>query len=211
MKFGIFDGRGGSGISPAIQTGMALPSLSGPLFLIGELGSTWRIGSKLKPGAMGIGLWRQGGPLSICSEQSTASCLNEANAYGGYLIAQQRLINFRYPKDGSGISGFLQLGWSPANTNLFTSSIGGGLSVFAPMKSRPLDSFGLGASWAKINNQAFLYDQLNDSELMVQAYAQLHLAGNVYLTPSITVLPLVGKNGAAAPSTSALMQLVFLF
>ena len=55
------------------------------------------------------------------------------------------------------------------------------------MKSRPLDSFGLGASWEKINNQAFLYDQLNDSELMVQAYAQLHLAGNVYLTPSITV------------------------
>jgi porin len=211
LKFGIFDGRGGSGISPAMQTGMALPSLSGPLFLIGELGSTWRIGSKLKPGAMGIGLWRQGGPLSICSEKSTASCLNETNAYGAYLIAQQRLINFRYPKDGSGISGFLQFGWSPANTNLFASSVGGGLSIFAPMKSRPLDSFGLGVSWAKINNQAFLYDQLNDSELMVQAYAQLHLAGNIYLTPSITVLPLVGKKEAAAPSTSALMQLVFLF
>lgn len=210
LKFGIFDGRGGSGVSPTVQTGMDLPSLSGPLFVIGELGSTWRIGSKLKPGALGIGLWRQGGPLSICS-QNKSSCLNESNAFGTYIIAQQRLINFRYPKDGSGISGFFQLGWSPANTNLFTGSIGGGLSIFAPMKSRPLDSYGLGVSWAKINNQAFLYDQLNDSELMVQGYAQLHLIGNVYLTPSITVLPFVGEKKAVGSSTSALMQVVFLF
>jgi len=210
LKVGIFDGRGGSGISPAVQTGIQLPSLSGPLFLIGEFGSTWRIGSNLKPGAMGIGFWRQGGPLNICS-QNKANCLNESNAFGSYLIAQQRLINFRFPNDGSGISGFVQLGWSSAKTNFITGSIGAGLSMYAPAKSRPLDSYGLGLSWARVNNQAFLADEFNASELMVQAYAQLHLVGNLYLTPSITMLPLVGNKEAVAPSTSALMQLIFLF
>ena len=83
--------------------------------------------------------------------------------------------------------------------------------MYAPVKSRPLDSYGLGLSWARVNNQAFLADEFNASELMVQAYAQLHLVGNLYLTPSITMLPLVGNKEAVAPSTSALMQLIFLF
>ena len=51
----------------------------------------------------------------------------------------------------------------------------------------------------------------DDSELMLQAYGQLHLRGSVYITPSITVLPSPGLRSASAPSTAAMLQLSALF
>lgn len=210
LKGGIYDGRSGLGVNPPVETGRSMPSLSGPLFAIGEIGGSWNLGSQALPGAAGFGVWNQSGPLSRCNDAGT-SCLTEASAAGGYLIAQQRLLNFRYPRDGSGISTFLQLGWSPSVTNLFTSSVGGGFTVFAPMPSRLKDSYGVGVAWARLNDQGFLATTYRPSELMLQVYGQIHLAGTVYLTPSITILPYLGLQQAVAPSSSALLQLVALF
>jgi porin len=210
LKVGAFDGRAGTGVEQSVQTGMSLPGLSGPLFTIGEFGGSWTLGAAKKPGAVGLGLWRQSGPLRACGGKGD-SCAADSSAAGGYLIAQQRLLNFRYPHDNSGISTFLQAGWSPANTNMFTTSIGGGFTMFAPMRSRPKDSYGVGLSWARINDQGPLGSDSNPTELMLQVYGQVHLVSNLYLTPSITVLPRVGASNATAPSTSALLQLVALF
>lgn len=206
LKLGIFDGRGGSGVEPSIQTGLAMPSLSGPLFSIGELGGSWTAGSSRKPGSASVGLWRQGGPLNC-----TPSPCTESFASGGYLIAHQRLISFRFPNDNSGITTFLQAGWSPARSNLFSTSIGGGFTMYAPMRSRPLDSYGIGFSWARVNEQGPYADISNPTELMIQIYGQIHLISNLYLTPAITVLPIAGRLGAQTPSTSAQLQLVALF
>lgn len=208
LKLGVFDGRGGSGVNPPIQTSLALPSLAGPLFSIAEIGGAWTVGSQSMPGAASFGLWHQGGPLG-CNGQG-ASCA-AADAAGGYVIAQQRLINFRYPLDNSGVSTFVQTSWTPSVTNLFVASIGGGLTMFAPMRTRPRDSYGVGLSWARVNQQGPLAAVANPVELMLQVYGQIHLAGNLYLTPSITVLPLVGVREASAPSTTALLNLVALF
>lgn len=208
LKLGVFDGRGGSGVRHSVQTGLATPSLAGPLFSIVELGGSWMLGVRQKPGAAGFGLWHQGGPLGCGAASSSCT---ESSGAGGYLIAQQRLLNFRYPKDSSGLSTFLQAGWSPARSNLFTTSIGGGFTLFAPLQSRPRDSFGIGLSWARINEQGSLAAFSNPSELMVQVYGQIHLVSNLFLTPSLTVLPMAGKQDATAPSTSALLQLVALF
>ena len=208
LKLGVFDGRGGSGVNPQVQTGLSLPSLSGPLFSIAEIGGAWTVGSQSRPGAGGFGLWHQGGPLG-CSEQGS-SC-EATGAAGGYLIAQQRLINFRYPRDSSGVSTFVQAGWTPSTTNQFTASVGGGLTLFAPMRSRPRDSYGVGLAWARINQHGPLAPAANPTELMLQVYGQVHLAHNLYLTPSITVLPRVGVRDALAPSTTALLNLVALF
>ena len=207
LKLGVFDGRGGSGVTPKVETGLSEPALDGPLFFISELGGSWTVGNMAMPGASSIGYWQQGGPLRC---DGSRGCL-ESSAEGIYFIAQQRAINFRYPNDNSGISAFLQAGWSPARTNLFTTSIGGGLTMFAPMRSRPLDSYGLGLSWAKINEQGALASRANEYELMLQVYGQFHLVSNLYLTPSITMLPKVGSQSAIAPSTNALVQLVALF
>ena len=126
-------------------------------------------------------------------------------------MAQQRLLNFRHPKDDSGISSFVQLQWSPSTTNLFRSAIGAGFTMFAPMPSRLLDSYGVGLAWGRVNNQGFRRELFDDSELMLQAYGQLHLRGSVYFTPSITVLPSAGLRSASAPSTAAMLQLSALF
>jgi porin len=206
LKLGIFDGRGGSGVQRALQTGLATPSLSGPLFSIGELGGTWTAGRSKKPGSASIGLWHQGGPLNCAS----SNCA-ESSAAGGYLIAHQRLASFRYPADNSGITSFLQAGWSPARSNLFSTSIGGGFTLFAPIRSRPLDSYGIGLSWAKINEHGAYSGFSNPSELMIQIYGQIHLISNLYLTPAFTVLPIAGRQDATTPSTSAQLQLVAFF
>ena len=83
--------------------------------------------------------------------------------------------------------------------------------MFAPMHSRPRDSYGVGFSWARINEQGPMGPASNPTELMLQAYGQIHLVSNLYLSPSITVLPRVGLKDATAPSTSVLLQLVALF
>ena len=208
IKVGVFDGRGGIGVDPSVQTGLSMPSLAGPLFSIGEIGGSWRLGATGKPGAASFGLWHQGGPLGCGDGRGACS---ESSAAGGYLLSHQRLVNFRYPHDHSGISAFFQAGWSPSVTNFFTTSIGGGLTMFAPLRSRPLDSYGMGLSWARINEQGPFASTSNNTELMVQVYAQIHLVSNLYLTPSLTVLPVVGQRNATGPSTSALLQLVALF
>lgn len=208
LKLGVFDGRGGSGVVAPVQTGLVLPSLSGPLFSVAELDRIWSVGKMAMPGSASVGLWHQGGPLGC--DGSGTSCA-ESSAVGGYVMAQQRLLNFRYPTDSSGLCSFVQLGWSPSLTNLFTSSIGTGVTMFAPMRSRPQDSYGLGLSWARINPSGPLAATSNDSELMLQAYGQFHLVANLFLSPSITVLPSLGLRSATAPSTSALVQLVALF
>ena len=83
--------------------------------------------------------------------------------------------------------------------------------MYAPMRSRPLDSYGIGFSWARVNEQGPYADISNPTELMIQIYGQIHLISNLYLTPAITVLPISGRLGAQTPSTSAQLQLVALF
>ena len=210
LRVGVFDGRGGLGVDEQVETGLAIPSLSKQLFSIAELGGAWTAGTMNKPGAAALGIWRQAGPLKRCNEEQS-ECLRENSASGGYLVAQQRLLNFRHPKDDSGISSFVQLQWSPSTTNLFRSAIGAGFTMFAPMPSRLLDSYGVGLAWGRVNNHGFRRELFHDSELMLQAYGQLHLRGSVYITPSITVLPSTGLRSASAPSTAAMLQLSALF
>ena len=211
LQAGVFDGRGGSGVANPVSTGLSVPSLSGPLFSIVQLSGAWSLGKENKPGNLGVGLWNQSGPLSLCNPATGTTCLSETSASGGYIIGQQRLLNFRYPKDNSGISSFMQLGVTSSNTNVMNASVGGGLTMFAPMASRPRDSYGVGISWAQMNNQSFLAAAFNPSELMLQAYGQIHAWGNIYLQPAITVLPTVGLKSATNNSTSIMLQAVILF
>ena len=201
LSAGIYDGRLGA---EGVWTGLVSPSLSGPLFSIAQIGGAWRHGERHAPGQFFIGAWRQAGPL-------IAGSLTEDFAYGIYGQVSQRLINFRYGKDSSGLNVFLQAGWSPSITNLINSSIGAGLTVWSPFASRPRDSYGLGVSWARLNDRTDAGFGFNSSELMIQAYGQFHMIGNIFLQPTLTTLPLVGLGNATAASTSATIQLTALF
>ena len=69
----------------------------------------------------------------------------------------------------------------------------------------------MGLSWARLNDQQFLSNSFNSSELMLQAYAQIALAEALFLQPTITMLPRVGLRAAEDDSLSGLLQLTLLF
>jgi porin len=211
ISAGVFDGRSGL-MQNAQPTGLTMPSLSGPLFSIVELGGGWTAGAQSKPGSFGIGAWSQGGWSSRCSSpHDRTSCFGELGAWGLYGLASQRLLNFRSGLDNSGLISFMSAGWSPAQTNLMTGSITAGLTAQGPMARRPKDSIGIGLSWAQINTKRFLDQTFNPSELMVQLYTQIHLGGTLFLQPTLTASPLVGDRAAAPGSLTGLLQLTALF
>ncbi len=199
LSAGVYDGRSGAF---GTHTGLVGPSLSGPLFSIAEIGGAWRVGAEQAPGQFALGVWNQGGPLQ-------AGTLTEASAHGIYGQMSQRLSTFRPGQDSSGLNMFLQAGWSPSTTNLINASVGGGLSVWGPFASRPRDSYGIGVSWAQPNDRPAAGYGFNASELLIQAYAQFQLVGNLFLEPVITTLPVVGFG--KAPSVSATLQLTAVF
>lgn len=86
-------------------------------------------------------------------------------------------------------------GWGGAQ-----SSIGG----------RPQDSYGLGLSWVAANSDPAAFG-FQASELILQAYAQVHVVGTTFLQPTISLLPRVGLPEAVAPSLSGSLQLTVLF
>ncbi len=211
LNAGVFDGRGGVG-DGSIRTGTAVPSLSGPLFSVAELGGGWSLGASNLPGSASFGAWFQGGESSRCSSAGPEqTCLKENGAHGFYGTVAQRLLNFRYGRDSSGLVGFVSAGWTPSITNLMTRSVTAGLTAFAPMAQRPRDSFGLGLSWARVNDAGFLGEVFRPSELMLQVYGQLHLGGTTYVVPAVTSLPRPGLAAATGSSTSVLLQLITLF
>lgn len=211
LNAGVFDGRGGVG-DGSIRTGTAPANLSGPLFSVAELGGGWSLGARNRPGSASFGAWFQGGESRRCSGGGPAqTCLRENGAHGFYGTVAQRLLNFRTSRDPSGLVGFVSAGWTPSRTNLMTRSLTAGLTAFAPMASRPQDSFGLGLSWARVNDTAFLGEVFRPSELMLQAYGQFHLGGSTYVQPALTFLPQPGLVRVANSSTSVMLQLITLF
>jgi len=102
------------------------------LFSIVEAGTLWSLANGEKPGSMGLGTWHQSGLLS---PMVPGTNLQENGTYGSYLIASQRLINFRSKFDQSGLSSFVQAGWTASRTATMTANFGGGFTVCAPFLS----------------------------------------------------------------------------
>ncbi len=199
LSAGLYDGRMGAN---GTNTGMVAPDLAGPLFAIGELGGAWRLGSADYPGQFAVGVWNQSGPLQ-------AGTLTESSAAGIYAQGSQRLMTFRPGKDSSGLNMFLQAGWSPSTTNLINGSVGGGVTVWGPFESRPRDSYGMGLSWARLNDRPGAGYGFNAAELLIQAYAQIQFVGNLFFEPVLTILPVVGFGTAASVSTTLQLTAVY--
>ncbi|MCT0252516.1 MULTISPECIES: carbohydrate porin [unclassified Synechocystis] len=201
---GIYDGRGAQGV----QTGLVWPNFSGPLFKVAEVGGTWTPyadAPEIGWGSVAVGGWRQSGPLTAPG----GAFETQTGGIYGYLV--QKLGKFRDSEDQNGIVGFVQGGWNSSNTALIHSSLGFGLTFIAPFGDRPLDSYGFGFSWARLNANPLAGYGFNSYETMVQFYAQYHLVGNLFIQPVLTVLPTPGSVGASGPSVSGTVQLTFPF
>ncbi|WP_237269573.1 carbohydrate porin [Synechocystis sp. CACIAM 05] len=201
---GIYDGRGAQGV----QTGLTWPNFSGALFSVAEVGGTWTPYTDdpaIGWGSVAVGGWRQSGPLTAPGGAF------ESQTGGMYAYLVQKLGKFRDSEDQNGIVGFVQGGWNSSSTALMHSSLGFGLTLIAPFGDRPLDSYGFGFSWARLNANPLAGYGFNSYETMIQLYAQYHLVGNLFIQPVLTVLPTPGSGGAGAPSVSGTVQLTFPF
>ncbi len=208
LTLGVFDGRAGVGPG-SVATGLqAGGNLLGPLLTMAEAGAVWTAGAKQLPGLLAGGLWSQSGKLTTgCQPSTQQPCAVESRATGTYAYAVQTLAAFRPQQNPGKVVSFVQGGYTPSKTNMMTTSLSTGVEVVAPFAERPRDSYGLGLSWAKLNNAPAAYTSFNANEVMVQLYGRLHLGGSVYAQPVVSWLPVVGFNAAQAPSTSVSLQL----
>lgn len=196
ISLGAYDGN----LARGTQTGLKLlPHFTGYYFYAAEVGVSWFLGEEQKPGNLSIGGWLQTGKLSI------PNVVEQHGAQGLYLFGSQR-VWFNHPgKDHSGISIYWQLGYNHAKTLPMNRFLGFGFTAFA--LTRPLDSFGLGIAWSKLNHKLFT----RSNELMFQAYYQLFLIHNTYLEPTISYIPNPGGGIDLPQTVTATLQMITLF
>ena len=210
LSVGVFDGRTGLGPVGSVATGLQTGgNLLGPLLTMAETGTVWSMGQKQLPGQLAVGLWNQSGRLTTpCAAAMTVnSCPVENQATGTYAYAIQTLAAFEKRGTAGKVVAFLQGGTTPSKTNMVNRSVSGGVEVVAPFSGRPKDSYGLGLSWADLNDDKQAGWGFNPSEFMLQLTARFHLWQNIYAQPVLSWLPTVGFQEAKRNATTFTLQL----
>jgi porin len=201
VSVGIYDGNGARGV----QTGsLAGPTFNGYRFQIGEVGTSWLLGSDSLPGTFAVGGWDQTGQLTLTAQQET---ITQNGTHGVYSFGSQRLWEGSFAGNASSVSGFVQAGANDSRTMIATGYVGVGLTAFGVVPGRPLDSAGIGLAWSWLNQNAGLRSQ----EALIQVYEQAHVVGDIYLEPALTVVPNPGEKNAGAPAVAFTMQSTILF
>ena len=210
LTLGVFDGRAGVGPKGSIATGLqAGGTLSGPLLTMAEAGTVWGLGNRKFPGQLAVGFWNQSGKLTTpCSvTPGSSDCPLENGTSGIYAYAIQTMASFKRQGLPGKMVGFLQGGTTPSSTNMMQSSISAGIELVAPFRRRPKDSYGLGFSWAKLNDNPNAEWGFNANELMLQVTGRFHVWENVYAQPVFTWLPQAGFRQAEDNGASFTLQL----
>ena len=193
----VYDGN----LARGEQTGLRVtPQFNGYYFTIGEVGYAWRLGEHGMPGTLAVGGWGQTGELS-------AGGVTEDGAHGFYTFGSQRLWVRNPGIDNSGITGFFQFGINDSNTRPFNTYVGAGLTGFGLVPGRPKDSVGGGIAVSWLNqNLGF-----RSNEVMLAAYYQMHVVGDIYLQPTVTHIPDPGQSPSLSPATAITMGVTILF
>ena len=197
VSYGIYDGN----IARGEQTGLNVtPQFNGYYFMIGEVGYAWQVGADKMPGTLAAGAWGQTGTL-------TAAGITEEGAKGFYAFGSQRLWTRHPGIDNSGISGFFQFGINDSDTMPVNKYFGAGLTGFGLVPGRPKDSMGAGIAVSWLNeNLGF-----RGSEVMLAAYYQAHVWGDIYVQPTVTHVPNPGQSRNLSPATAITLRATVLF
>ncbi|MGH7333591.1 MAG: carbohydrate porin [Candidatus Rokuibacteriota bacterium] len=199
LSAGAYDGN----LARGVQTGLnATPEFNGYYFTIGEVGYAWRLGPHGMPGTVAVGGWAQTGEL-------TANTVTENGARGMYAFGSQRLWVRNPGVDASGITGFFQFGINDSQTLPVNEYVGVGLTGFGLVPGRPKDSLGAGVAVSWLNRKP--NPDLRDNEVMLAAYYQLHLIGDIYVQPTITYIPNPGQSRSFSPATAITLRATILF
>ena len=200
-SLGVYDGNNARGE----QTGpRGTPTFNSYQFQIGEAGTSWLLGADNLPGSAALGVWDQTGTVSL-SVSKPGPLISQNGTHGAYAFASQRL--WRGNGDSRGMSGFVQAGANDSRTMLATGYLGFGVTAFGLMPGRPGDSFGAGIAWSWLNRNL----DLRASEILLQAYDQIHVVSSVFLQPTLTVSPEPGDKEARGPATAFTVQSTVAF
>jgi porin len=201
ISLGIYDGNSAHGV----QTGLrAAPTFNGNQFRIGEVGTAWALGHDHLPGSFAAGVWGQTGSIELTTKEGT---IIQDGTHGIYAFGSQRLWRGDENGGASGVSGFVQFGANDSRTMIATQYVGFGLTAFGIIPGRPRDSLGAGLAWSWLNHNL----KLRPTEIMLQMYDQIHVIGDVYLQPAITVAPVAGEKTARQPPVAFTLQSTILF
>lgn len=216
LRYGIYDGN----VANGVQTGMMGPQFNGYTFQILEGGVDWVIADRY-PGNFGTGLWYQSGLLQNLSGVSQ-------NGTGGYyLFGSQRVwsnqpqsapmkttdgkskivIPTEHSHQNASISTFFQYGINNSETLPMNQYFGLGFTGFGLVPGRPVDSLGIGMSWAWMNPNNFN----RSSELMFQSYYQAHLAGGIFFQPGVTYIPTPAADSSLGGAWALTFRVAVLF
>ena len=201
VSLGIYDGN----LARGEQTGLrAAPTLNGYRFAIGEIGTAWLLGPNGLPGTFAIGAWDETGRLTLATSQGT---ITQDGTRGAYSFASQRLWSSTGDGNAKGVSGFAQFGANDSRTMIATKYVGLGVTAFGLIPGRPRDSVGAGLAWSWLNRNR----GLRSDETLLQVYDQVHVIGDIYLEPVLTLVPNPGEKTAAQPAVAFTVQSTVLF
>lgn len=194
VNIGVYDGN----VAKGVQTGLTGPHFNGYYFSIIEGGYGW---TTAKPGIAAIGGWYQSGLLESGKEKE--------NGTGGiYACGSQALWIKKSETTSKGnVSSFFQLGWNNSETLPMNLFVGTGLTAFALLPKRPNDSFGIGASWSRLNPHTFS----RYSELMFQGYYQAQIYKSIYFQPVLSYIPNPGEHPTKSNVCAITGRLIALF
>jgi porin len=148
--------------------------------LIIEPGQSWQLAKGEQPGRISLGYWRLDGSISRLNGTYAKG------AQGFYSVVEQ--AGWHHPWVGADgerkLSTFLQIGTAENQVNSFTRHAGGGGVVQRPFHGRPLDSFGVAATWVRFSSvpQAGF---VHSAELVVEAYYRATLNSHVSLVQDL--------------------------
>ena len=205
VRLGLYDGN----LANGVQTGMTGPEFNQYTYSIAEVGLDWVLDNEY-PGEFGVGGWYQTGSLAVTA--LTGDVVSQDGTGGLYLFGGQRVWSNGDKRNGSlvpeqSMSAFLQYGINNSETMLMSQSVGGGLTGFGLVPSRPRDSMGVGFSLAWLNPNLFE----RSSELMFQCYYQFHIADGIFFQPALTYIPTPGANPDVNDSVALSFRLTTLF
>lgn len=174
--FGVYDGAA----SRNVHTGVHGPHTldGGDLFFIGELDVKWAAGPAALPGRVGLGGWGHTGALSTFSGKS------QQGTDGAYLTVDQILWREHADSrdDAQGIGAFFQYGYADEDVSEVTQHLGAGFNWTGAIPERDEDIFGLGATWARLSDQAGFSE---NHETVVEMFYKIHLTPWLSLKPDL--------------------------
>lgn len=198
VQYGLYDGN----LAAGRQTGLEGTHFNGYNLHVVEGGADWTLGFEKKPGAFGVGYWKQTGLLSAPSG-------DVRGAEGTYFFASQRLYFEAPGQDNQGLTGWIQLAATDSDFISTHRFIGTGLTYFGPIHGRDNDSAGFAFAYGKMNANPAA--NLGRQETIYSWYYQYQVSPNCFFQPNLTYISTPADSPGADDVFAVTFRAIVLF